>query len=153
MTNPAFLPLDNPIAGWGNDDLLFRQDMRDFISAQHPRLLPILNWPELRTRFAAFDGAASQARGGSRRAGILAATLGFFSLLIAALLPLAPFAMLPTKTLGIAAAGLAFVSTIWGYWQVLKGDRKAMWLTNRYWTERLRQLYFQFIINNLSLAW
>jgi hypothetical protein len=142
----------NPMYEWCNDDLLFKKDMRDFIFAQHPRLSPILDWPELRSRFAAFDAAAGQARRGSRQTGIVAGALGFVSLLIVAVLPLSAFVALPTKALGVSAAILALVSTIWGYWQILKGDRKAMWLTNRYWTERLRQLYFQFIINNLPLA-
>jgi hypothetical protein len=36
-----------------------------------------------------------------------------------------------------------------GYTQVLTGEGKARWLTNRFWSERIRQFHFQLIVNNL----
>ena len=39
-----------------------------------------------------------------------------------------------------------------GYTQILKGKEKAQWLTNRFWTERIRQFHFQLIVNNLEMA-
>lgn len=39
-----------------------------------------------------------------------------------------------------------------GYGQVLRGKHKSAWLLNRFWCERLRQLHFQFIVNNLDLT-
>jgi hypothetical protein len=45
--------------------------------------------------------------------------------------------------LGGIAAVLAIVSILVGYTQVLKGWEKAQWLTNRFWTERIRQFHFQ----------
>jgi hypothetical protein len=51
--------------------------------------------------------------------------------------------------LGSIAAVLAIVSMVIGYTQVLRGKDKAQWLTNRFWTERIRQFHFQLIINHL----
>lgn len=143
--------MQNPTADWGNDDLLFRADTRAYATAQHPRLLPILDWPELRAKFAVFDLAAGAARKASRKAGVRACVLGYISVLIAAVLPLfdSPNA---TQVLAVVAAALAALSTIWGYAMVLHGQQKAQWLSNRYWTERMRQLHFQMIINHLPLV-
>lgn len=50
------------------------------------------------------------------------------------------------------AAFLAMASVLLGYTQVLTGRAKSQWLTNRFWTERIRQLHFQFIVNHLPAA-
>jgi hypothetical protein len=153
LPTPTPTYIQNPTADWGNDDLLFQPDTRAYAAAQHPRMLAILDWPELRAKFAGFDLAAGAARRASRRAGVRACVVGFVSLLLAAALPLLkipyPGAM---QVLGPIAAALAALSTIWGYAMVLHGQHKAQWLSNRYWTERLRQLHFQLIINHLPLV-
>jgi hypothetical protein len=51
--------------------------------------------------------------------------------------------------LGGIAGVLAIVSIVIGYTQVLKGKEKARWLTNRFWTERIRQFHYQLIVNHL----
>jgi hypothetical protein len=53
---------------------------------------------------------------------------------------------------GSIAAFLAILSVFFGYTQVLTGRAKTRWLTNRFWTERVRQLHFQFIVNHLPAA-
>lgn len=153
MPTPTPTYIQNPTADWGNDDLLFQPDTRAYAAAQHPRMLPILDWPELRAKFAVFDLAAGAARKASRKAGVRACVLGFISVLLAAGLPLlkAPYPG-SMQVLGLIAAALAALSTIWGYAMVLHGQHKAQWLSNRYWTERLRQLHFQLIINYLQLV-
>lgn len=48
------------------------------------------------------------------------------------------------------AALLAILSVVFGYTQVLTGRAKSRWLTNRFWTERIRQFHFQLILNHLQ---
>ena len=153
MTIPTPTSVEDPLADWGNDDLLFETNTRAYAAAAHPRLLSVLDWPELRARFAGFDQAANTARKASRKAGVRACILGYIGLLITALMPLLTrgHPHVP-QVLGPLAASFAAVSTLWGYAMVLHGQQKAQWLSNRYWTERLRQLHFQLIINHLPLV-
>ena len=54
--------------------------------------------------------------------------------------------------LGGSAALLAILSVFFGYTRVLTGRAKSLWLTNRFWTERIRQFHFQLIVNHLDAA-
>jgi hypothetical protein len=145
--------LDNPLADWPNDDLLFSQEHRDFVYRRHPKAAAIFDWPELRALFAAHDPPAGKFRKRSRRLGIGAVLLGLASLVLSASLGVvghvAPQA---TPWLGGIAALLAVASGATGFSGVLSGRDKARWLTDRFWTERMRQLHFQLIVNNLPLA-
>lgn len=146
--------IENPLASWANDDLLFAEETRSFFAKHHSAAVHVFDWPELRARFRTFDIVANAARRKSRRGGMQAALLGFASLVIGAVTPVVSF-YAPTWSavvLGAVAAFLAVYASIWGYSQLLTGRRKSEWLTNRFWTERLRQLHFQFILNNLDLA-
>lgn len=146
-------PSANPFADWPNDDLLFSQEHRDFILRRHPKAAAIFDWPELRARFAAHDPHAARFRKRSRRLGIIAVLLGCASLILSAFLAaigLAAPAAVPY--LGALAALLALASGITGFSGVLSGRDKTRWLTHRFWTERMRQLHFQLIANNLPLA-
>ena len=109
--------------------------------------------------FVTYDGTAARARKYSRRAGVIAIGFGFLSLSVAAMVPLAEEITEGTTTtpdfrtravLGGIAAALAIISMVIGYTQILRGKGKAQWLTNRFWTERIRQFHFQLIVNHLS---
>lgn len=151
--SPPSAPPANPFADWPNDDLLFSQDHREFIWRRHPKAAAIFDWPELRARFAAHDPHAGRFRKRSRRLGILAVLLGCASLVLTAFLAaIGQAAPAATPYLGIVAALLAVASGITGFSGVLSGRDKARWLTHRFWTERMRQLHFQLIVNNLPLA-
>jgi hypothetical protein len=56
----------------------------------------------------------------------------------------------PAVVVGGIAAVLAMVSLFIGYTLVLTGRAKSQWLTNRFWTERIRQFHFQLIVNHLQ---
>jgi hypothetical protein len=149
--------LHDPFKDWPNSDLLIDEEDRAFFTRHFPAFAPIFDWPELRALFVEYDSAAAHARKHSRRAGILAVIAGFLSLFAAAGVPLAgalaktePHLSDVQALLGGIAAGLALVSILIGYTQVLTGKEKARWLLNRFWTERIRQLHFQLIINHLS---
>jgi hypothetical protein len=150
-------PLDDPFRNWPNSDLLIGEEDRGFFRRHYPAFAPIFDWPEMRSLFVEYDAEAATARKHSRRAGVAAVIVGFFSLVVAAAVPLADelaksnaVPPLHTQTaLGSAAAVLAIISMVIGYTQVLKGKSKARWLANRFWTERLRQFHFQLMLNHL----
>jgi hypothetical protein len=149
--------LDNPFKDWPNGDLLIEEADRAFFAKYEPRFAPIFDWPELRALFIIYDNAAASARKRSRRAGFIAVVLGLSGLVISAIVPLAApiwdespaMALKIRAILGALAAILAAASVIIGYTHVLKGVAKMQWVTYRLWTERLRQLHFQLIVNNL----
>jgi hypothetical protein len=150
-------PLADPFKDWPNSDLLIDDEDRAFFTRHYPAFGPIFDWPELRTLFVTYDTPAAGARKRSRRSGIFAILSGFLSLIVAATVPLADeftrgSTMAPFRVQGLLggiAAVLAIVSIVVGYTQVLKGREKAQWLTNRFWTERIRQFHFQLIVNHL----
>lgn len=146
-------PTADPLADWPNDDLLFEQRHRDFIARRHPNASPILDWPELRALFGAHDPHAGQFRRRSRRLGLAAIGLGCASLVLSAWLSAISLAgPSPARWFGALAALLAVAGGILGYSGVLSGRDKARWLNHRFWTERMRQLHFQLIVNHLPLA-
>jgi hypothetical protein len=150
-------PLDDPFKYWPNSDLLIDEEDRAFFARHYPAFAAIFDWPELRSLFVTYDTAAASARKHSRRAGVFAIASGFLSLSVAAVVPLAEeftkrsaMSQLHTQAvLGGIAAVFAIVSILIGYTQVLKGEGKALWLTNRFWSERLRQFHFQLIVTHL----
>jgi hypothetical protein len=154
---PVAGPFDDPFNHWPNSDLLVDDEDRGFFANRYPAFAPIFDWPELRSLFQAYNGEAAKARRHSRRSGVIAVAAGFFSLIVAAGIPLMneinkgdPIRQLHMQALvgGIAAA-LALLSVLIGYTQVLTGKEKAKWLTHRFWAERIRQLHFQLIVNHL----
>lgn len=150
-------PLHDPFKNWPNSDLLIDPEDRAFFARHYPAYAPIFDWPELRALFVSYDDAASQARRRSRRWGVLAVLAGFLSLSVVAAVPWAgeitkddPHRQLVVQALlGGIAALLATASVLTGYTQLLTGKQKARWLTNRFWTERIRQFHFQLILSHL----
>ncbi len=157
MSPPIAGPLDDPFKYWPNSDLLIDGEDRAFFARHYAKFAPIFDWPELRALFVIYDAAAASARKHSQRAGVIAIATGFLSLSIAAAVPLtdeltkasAASQLRTQAVLGGIAAFLAIVSIVIGYTQVLKGEGKTRWLTNRFWSERIRQFHFQLIINHL----
>jgi hypothetical protein len=143
-----------PLDDWPNDDLLFEQGQRDFFYRHHPRAAPIFDWPELRVLFDAHDPPASRFRKRSRRSGVIAVLLGSLSLILTAfvgggLLHEGGWAQ---RILGASGAVLALFSFAVAIRGIMRGGLKERWLSHRFWTERMRQLHFQLIINHLPLA-
>jgi hypothetical protein len=143
-----------PLDDWPNDDLLFDATQRDFVHRHHPAAAAIFDWPELRTLFNEHDPPAARFRKRSRRSGVLAVALGCLSLVLTAVVG-GGFLVSggwPQRLLGALAALLALVSATVAIGGVMRGGPKGRWLSHRFWTERMRQLHFQLIVNNLPLA-
>jgi hypothetical protein len=149
---PKARPLDR-MDDWTNDDLLLEERARMLLETQHRGALRVFDWPDLRTQFKAIDQRAGQSRKRRRRNGVIAASVTTFGAALSALLPIAePLGWDVERGVYALAAiisFLGFAATIW----LVHGDNEiTQWLESRLQTERLRQLYFQFIGSDPALA-
>ncbi len=142
--------LSNPLDGWPNDDLLLSAKSRDFVRKTQPDLLPILDWPELRDEFEKHETPSIKAKATNRRTGLLSIVSSVIGLIMASIIPL--FQADLHGPLRMISEFLLIFGVLFGVWHLWRAKYRSVWLVHRYWTERLRQFYFQFLINNLSLA-
>ncbi len=139
----------DPLAGWSNDDILLTKPARAVLGARHLRSLRVLDWPELRAQFTRYEEPANRHARRDRGLGLGSASCAAAGLVLAGF---APLASLAAPYLGAAAALLCLAGAIFSGVHWLDRPAKARWLGNRFWTERMRALYFQTIINNLGLV-
>ena len=139
----------DPLADWSNDDILLTKPARATLGSQHLRSLRVLDWPELRAQFSRYDAPANQHARRDRHLGVGSVAFAATGLIMAGCAPLAGAA---APYVGATAALLCLVGTILGGVHWLDRPAKARWLGNRFWTERMRALYFQTLINNLDLV-
>lgn len=152
--------LANPLTDWPNDDLLLNPSIRDYLYQHFPRTAPFFDGSDLGELFAAHDAPANAKKRASRRWGLIAVLLGSLSLALAACAPLTiqmfgsalPWSLTASSAvLGLMISALAVAGAVIGYTQALSGKSKREWLTHRLWTERIRQLHFQVMVNNLDV--
>ncbi|MDD2465407.1 MAG: hypothetical protein PHI97_15530 [Desulfobulbus sp.] len=139
----------NTLAGWGNDDLLLTEPARRTVAEASPRAFRVLDWAALREEFERHDRLASLAKKRINRHGVTGALLSVNGASL-----LAFGSLLPTKVLQsiVIAVGCGFVLVggLMGLWHLLGHTGRAKWLTHRLWTERLRQFYFQYLVNEID---
>lgn len=140
----------NPLAGWGNDDLLLTEAAQAHWRTHHPREFRILDWPEMRTEFLAHEPRANLARKRAQGQGIVSVLTTGGGVILAALTAVMPEAWRPPAA--IAAAALVFIGGLWSLWLFALSGQRIAWLSHRYNTERIRQFHFQYILNNLGAA-
>lgn len=142
-------PLQDPLGEWPNDDLLLTEAARERLGRWHPKLLRALDWPELRAAFSAQDVRANRGKIWSRRQGLAAVLLTGLGVILLTVSSLFGGRQDGVNTL---ALGSMFCGGSLGllHWGLLRSRHD--WLGNRFWTERLRELHFQGIVNNLSLC-
>ena len=109
----------------------------------------MLDWPELRTAFAQHDAPGKRGKRTSHVQGLLSVGLAGLGVIILGLNPALPKSF--EHGLTIVALVLMTLGGALGvlHWLVLRS--KYVWLGHRFWTERLRQLYFQSLTANLDL--
>ena len=139
----------NLLQGWPNDDILFTQAGRDYVENNSPELFRILDWPELRAEFKKHDIPALQSKAANVKTGSLALIFSFLGLGVSTLSTVN--LDVETQVRSIAELFL-LIGIFFGLWHLLRSRHKKTWLGHRFWTERLRQFYFQFIINNMDIA-
>ena len=149
---PGLGPLDDPLADWPNDDLLLEEKSRNRIARDYPDLLKILDWRELRAAFEEHDAPANEAHRKCRRFGGAAVVCGAAGMLLAALAPVLTGAGLSGWALGLLASVLTVLGTVLGLAHWIGARHRSDWLLHRFWTERLRQFHFQFLLNHFDLA-
>jgi hypothetical protein len=149
--NPKPGLLTSGLANWPNDDLLLTTSARDHIRSLYPTAVTVLDWPEHAALFLEADEVANHSKRVRRRLGVAALTIGIGSVLLTAISPLLVGLGLTVPWVGLASALGTTISIALGL-NYLFGSTRMTWLTQRFRTERLREFYFQFLLNNLSLA-
>ena len=137
------------LASWTNDDVLSTEAARVALGARHAAALRVLDWPELRALFDAYDPPATRHGRRDRRLGVLSVGLATLGLLLALASPLAVGSELTIEAAAVAlvVAALAILGV-----HRLGAGSKAHSLAHRFGAERVRALYFQAAANNLDLA-
>lgn len=149
---PQTRPLDR-MDDWPNDDLLLKESAQNLLDKQYSGALRVFDWPELRKKFEDIDVRAGGSRKRRRRNGVIAASATTLGAVLSAILPLAgPLGWDVERVVYALAAALSvagFFATLW----LVHADREVSdWLESRLQTERLRQLYFQFMGSDPALA-
>ena len=139
----------DPLADWTNDDILLTRPARAVLGARHLQGLRVLDWPELRQLFAKYETPANKHGRRDRGLGLLSVGVAALGLMLAAF---APLAVGFERWVGLVAAVLTLSGAGMTAFHWLDAQSKARWLGNRFWTERVRGLYFQAIVNNLDLV-
>ena len=139
----------DPLADWANDDILLTRPARAVLGARHMQGLRVLDWPELRQLFGRYEAPANKHGQRDRGLGLASVGLAVMGLMLAAF---APMAAGFERWVGLAAAVLTLGGAALTAFHWLDHQSKARWLGNRFWTERVRGLYFQAIVNNLDLV-
>lgn len=143
--------LRRPLDTWDNPGLMLSDDRRAEMQAKHLWAAKLIDWPELRTLFRTHDNAANRLRWLVRWQGRIAIIFSVIGLVLTASLPISSNLM-PEKVriVGVLASALILTGGILGLEHLLKGTLKSRWLVERFWTERLRQIYFQVILVSLK---
>ena len=139
----------DPLADWANDDILLTKPARAVLGQRHLQGLRVLDWPELRQLFARYESPANKHARRDRGLGLISVGMAVLGMMLAAF---APMAAGFERWLGLAAAALTLTGAGLTAFHWLDATSKARWLGNRFWTERVRGLYFQAIVNNLELV-
>ena len=141
----------NPLANWGNDDLLLTEQARRTVAEAAPRAFRVLDWATLREEFERHDISANRAKRKVNRHGVTGALLSAVGASLLALAQLLPASAAQSAVI-VVGCMFVFVGGSMGIWHLLGHSGRARWLLDRLWTERLRQFYFQYLINNLDVA-
>jgi len=129
-----------------NDDLLANPGDVDWIRRTAPSVLPVLDFPELRSAFAAHEYQANQAQRQTRLWGFVAILCAVAALLATATEPLwGGRAWLP-RVVGTGTELIGLLGALVGAGGMWLGPGKRRWLVNRLMTERIRQWHFQFLV-------
>lgn len=139
----------DPLADWANDDILLTKPARAVLGQRHLQGLRVLDWPELRQLFSRYETPANLHARRDRGLGLISVATAVLGMVLAAFTPLATG---QERWLGLAAALLTLTGAGLTTFHWLNRQSKARWLGNRFWTERVRGLYFQAIVNNLDLV-
>jgi hypothetical protein len=133
-----------------NDDLLLHEVDRQLVKQRFPELFYVLDFPELRDLFSAYELEGNSAKSNRHHKGLWAIGLTAVGLLAATPLLSDQYAKAWALTIGILAAVLGIVGVLQESFGILSGASKERWLCARLMTERLRQFQFQVLTYRLQ---
>lgn len=142
-------PIARPLAEWRNDDLMLNEATRERLRQLDPGVFAVLDWPEMREDFKAHDRVANDAKRGVRSA---VAVILFVATMGIAINQLAEIVQPQSTPLKLLALLLSVVGGAAALFLLLRARGRSIWLGHRLWTERLRQLHFQLLIQHMTLA-
>jgi hypothetical protein len=142
--------MSNPFANWKNDDLLMGEEFRRDLEKTNKPLFDILDWPELREKFARHEVAAKTGKKTSRLQGLISIAAAGAGVMLLSAMPALPHQL--EGRLSLIALGLMSGGGLLGLLHWLMLNAKLNWLANRFWTERLRQFYFQSLVSSLDVC-
>jgi hypothetical protein len=148
MATAAQSPTDHVF----NDDLLANPGDAAWIARSAPKLVPILDFPELRLAFAEYDKLACDARRRTQTWGLLSIFCAVAALLATATEPLWGGQSWLPRLIGTATEIIGLIGALVGAGGVWLGPSKRSWLFNRLMTERIRQWHFQFLLERGDLV-
>lgn len=136
---------------WNNPGLMITKARRAEMASQFPWAAEVIDWPELRQAFEKHDKAANRLRWFVRWQGRISIIFAVLGLILTASTPVVA-AHVPslTKTIGVIASFLILIGGGLGFEHLTRGSLKSRWLIERFWTERLRQLYFQSVLDGVE---
>jgi hypothetical protein len=125
-----------------NDDLLINDGDLQYAKEQFPEVFHLLDHPELREKFRAYETTANKARGYVHILGLLAVVCATVALMSIAV---GPFfhGMVHEKMLSTLFELLLMIAAVIAGMSLLVGPWRKRWLEARFMTERLRQWHFQ----------
>ena len=138
-----------------NDDLLLKQEDQEQAARSYPSIWHVLDYPDLRRLFSDYDGVANRAKRTGRRTGLIAISLVFLALALAASEHLLGEEKQDqafwtwSKGLAFSSAFLGIAGVVIGGVGVLHSEKKRRWLQNRLMTERIRQFHFQTFVRRV----
>lgn len=147
MTDRTIGPFADSLAGWGNDDLLVSEKSRQLLGQSDPALLAVLDWPELRDLFRRHDAPSNLNRRHLRRTGLFSLFLMLLGLTAAIVAD-----RIGTQVSKGLALSLGAIAGAMALYIVLRSRARSEWLIHRLWTERIRQVYFQVLVQHVDLA-
>jgi hypothetical protein len=130
-----------------NDDLLLTEEDRKLAASSFPAIVHVLDFPNLRDLFAAYEAPANRSKSLLHQGGLATIILGVIALVGASTEPL--YGTLPptvAAALIVVSATAGLFSIIFGAFGVFSSSSKARWLEDRLMAERLRQFQFQMLV-------
>ncbi|MBL3706139.1 hypothetical protein GI582_26060 [Sulfitobacter sp. BDSS02] len=138
-----------------NSDLAVNEEDEVYLRSQYPNIAEHLVWPELRDAFKAHETSALLLKKSSRHSSFGAIAFVTASLTLTLIATSALFqptiALVPNLNKTIAAMSVTFLvlALLLGK-GVMFGRKRDNWLRHRLAAERIRHLYFQYLLSNFD---
>jgi hypothetical protein len=139
-----------PLSQWGNDDLFLTEAAQAQWREGHPDAFRVLDFPDLRAEFSVHDPLAGQARKTAQWWGTVSVLTAGLGVILGSVTSALPGDW--HRTLAPVYSAMVFCGGVISLWLYATSGQRYVWLAHRFWTERIRQFHFQFVLSHLDLA-